>query len=173
MRRLTIAAALASAALGVACSSGTTRTTTSTAPAEAPPPFYRPVVGLRSVRFVGAGITGGTMDLVLNVYNPNEYRLLSPRISYRVMVDETELGRGIYDADATILPADSVSLRVPVEVDYSSIGRGARAMLGNGSVTYRVLGHIYVDTPYGRLAAPYDRVGRFSPMTAALPQGSR
>ena len=171
MRRLLIAAAWASAALGLACSSGGTRTTSSTADAQ--PPFYRPVVGLRSVRFAGAGITGGTMDLVLNVYNPNDYRLLSPRISYRVMVDDTELGRGVYDADATVLPADSVSLRVPVEVDYSSIGRGARAMLGNGSVTYRVLGHIYVDTPYGRLAAPYDRIGRFSPMTATLPQGSR
>jgi hypothetical protein len=171
MRRLVIVAAWASAALGLACASGGSQQ--SSAPAETPPPFYRPVVGLRSVRFVGAGMTGGTMDLVLNVYNPNDYRLVSPRIAYRVMVDDNEIGRGVYDSDATVLPADSVSLRVPVDVEYSSVGRGARAMLGNGSVNYRVLGHIYVDTPYGRLAAPYDRVGRFSPMTASLPHGSR
>jgi hypothetical protein len=169
MRRLVIVAAWASAALGLACASGGSRQTS--APAEAAPPFYRPVVGLRSVRFAGAGITGGTMDLVLNVYNPNEYRLLSPRISYRVMVDDNEIGRGVYDSDAAVLPTDSVSLRVPVDVEYSSVGRGARALLGNGSVNYRVLGHIYVDTPYGRLAAPYDRIGRFSPMTASLPGG--
>ena len=171
MRRLVIVATMASAALGLACASG--GSSRSTAAEAAPPPFYRPVVGLRSVRFVGAGMTGGTMDLVVSVYNPNDYRLLSPRISYRVLVDDKEVGRGVYDSDATVLPADSVSLRVPMEVAYSSVGRGARAVLGNGTINYRVLGHIYVDTPYGRLAAPYDRIGRFSPMTASLPQGSR
>ena len=172
MRRLALVAATASAALGLACASGGRSSTTAAGAAPAPP-FYRPVVALRSVRFAGAGITGGTMDLVLNVYNPNEYRLLSPRIAYRVMVDDTELGRGTYDSEATVLPDDSVAIQVPVKVEYLSIGRGARALLGSGTLNYRVLGHIYVDTPYGRLAAPYDRVGRFSPMTAALPQRQR
>lgn len=173
MRRLVFAATLASAALGLACASGGNGGAAATSAAPAPPPFFRPVVALRSVRFAGAGITGGTMDVVLSVYNPNDYRLLSPRVVYRVMVDDTELGRGTYDSDAALLPDDSVTLRVPVDVQYLSIGRGARALLGNGTLNYRVLGHIYVDTPYGRLAAPYDRVGRFSPVAAAISQGAR
>lgn len=173
MRRLVLAAALASATLGLACASGRRSTASASTSAPPPPPFYRPVVGLRSVRFAGAGITGGTMDVLLNVYNPNDYRLVSPRVAYRVLVGDTELGRGVYDSDATVLPDDSVTLRVPVTVDYASVGHGARALLGNGTVNYRVLGHIYVDTPYGRLAAPYDRIGRFAPMTATLPRGSR
>lgn len=167
MRKLVLAAALASAAVTLACASG------GSGGGAPPPPFYRPEVALRNVRFAGAGITGGSMDVVLNVYNPNDYALRSPRVAYRVMVDRHELARGEYDSNVTVAPGDSATLLVPVKVGYTKVARGARSLLDDGTVNYRVLGKIHVDTPYGRLAAPYDRNGSFAPITAAISRAAR
>ncbi len=46
--------------------------------------FQNPVVNLRSVAVRGLGLTGGTLDVRLGVYNPNHYRLDATRITYRV-----------------------------------------------------------------------------------------
>jgi LEA14-like dessication related protein len=167
MRKLTLALALAASAVGIGCASGGSGSSTPR------PPFYRPEVALRNVRFAGAGITGGSMDVVLHVYNPNDYQLRSPRVAYRLMVDRHELAHGVYDLDVTVPPGDSATLLVPVKVGYTSVARSARSLLDDGTVNYRVVGKIHVDTPYGRLAAPYDRNGRFAPITAAISHGTR
>ncbi len=42
-------------------------------------PFQKPDVQLKEIDLTGFGMTGGTMDLVFDVYNPNDYRLRSTR----------------------------------------------------------------------------------------------
>ena len=170
MRRLALAVAMASAAAGLACASGGGSSAASAPP---PPPFYRPEIELRNVRFAGAGMTGGAMDVVLRVYNPNDYPLRSPRVAYRLIVDKHEVAEGTYDTNVDVPARDSAVMRVPMKVGYTSVARGARSLLGDGTVDYRVLGRIHVDTPHGRLSSPYDRKGRFAPLTTALHKGSR
>ncbi|MGH7663094.1 MAG: LEA type 2 family protein [Gemmatimonadaceae bacterium] len=160
MRSLLLAAAVASVAASIAC--GSSRHD----PPEPLPPFDQPAVSLRDVRLAGVGITGGSMDLELGVYNPNFYDLEQPRVTYRVFVDDTELGDGIYDADVTVLAEDSATVTMPMSFSYLSVGRAGRALLDRGAVNYRVIGHITVGTPYGRIRFPYDRVGRFATLTA-------
>ena len=136
-----------------------------------PPPFYRPTVALREVRLAGLGITGGSMDVVLNVWNPNGYGLQSPRVEYRIMTGDIKLGSGVHDSDIFIESRDSALVSFPVNFSYLSIGRAGREMLNSGTVDYRVLGDIDVDTPYGRYTFPYDRNGRFASLTAVrLPE---
>ena len=168
MRRLVLALALASSAVAVGCASGGGNR----GDAPPPPPFYRPEVALRNVRLAGAGITGGALDVVLRVYNPNDYQLRAPRVAYRLLIDKHEVAEGAYDTKVDVPPGDSVDMIVPVKLGYTSVARSARSLLGDGTVNYRVLGKIYVDTPYGRLAAPYDRDGRFAPLTTALDKAS-
>ena len=169
MRRLALAAAMASAVVATACASGGR---TASPPSPPPPPFYEPEIALRNVRFVGAGITGSAMDVVLHVYNPNDYAIRSPRVAYRVLVDRHELSEGVYDTNVAIPAGDSVVMLVPVKVGYTSVARSARSLLGDGTVSYRVVGDIRVDTPHGRRSAPYDRTGRFAPLTAAISKAS-
>ena len=45
--------------------------------------FQNPIVNLQDVNVRGLGISGGQLDVVLSVYNPNEYRLDATRIGYR------------------------------------------------------------------------------------------
>lgn len=130
-----------------------------------PPPFDRPMVSLRDVRLSGVGITGGSMNVTLRVYNPNDYRLVEPRVWYRVYVDGDRVAAGRYDVDVEIPPRDSATLSVPVAFSYESAGQAGRVMVNTGGVSYRVLGSLVVGTPYGRLSSPYDRAGRFSSLS--------
>ncbi len=43
--------------------------------------FQEPAVSVRDVRLNGIGLTGGSVDVGLNVYNPNNYRLVATRIT--------------------------------------------------------------------------------------------
>jgi LEA14-like dessication related protein len=160
-----MAAALASILVSGACggSSGPR--------VEAPPiPFYSPTVGLRDVKMGSVGILGGSMDVTLNLYNPNDYSLVAPRVSYRVMVDELTVGTGVFDSDITVSSRDSARVRVPVPFSYKSVSRAGRSAAGTGTVNYRVLGHIVVGTPYGRLSAPYDRIGQYAAIALPWPR---
>lgn len=161
MRRHRIVAALAVVA-ATACGGG------SPAPANPPVPFYEPTVALRDVRMSGVGLTGGAMDIDFNVYNPNDYRLVSPRVTYRVYIGDVELAKGFSDVEAEVQSRDSTRLTVPVRFSYIGAGRAGKEALGSGMAIYRVVGQIHVGTPYGRLSAPYDRQGRYSPMAKIL-----
>lgn len=132
-----------------------------------PPPFYRPNVSLRDVKVGGVGITGGSLNVLINVYNPNQYELATPRVAYRVYVDDEPIARGIFDADVVLQSLDSVKLRLPASFTYLALGQAGRALLNTGTVNYRIVGNITVGTPYGRYTFPYDRAGWFSSLSAA------
>ena len=160
MRKLLALGAAASLLATAACGG-------SRAPAgPPPPPFHRPVVALRDVRMAGLGITGGSVDVVLNVWNPNDYGLQSPRVEYDIYAGNVRLGSGVHDSDLYVESGDSVLVAFPVKFTYLSIGRAGRQLLDMGTVDYRVLGDITVGTPYGRYTFPYDRNGRFASLMA-------
>jgi LEA14-like dessication related protein len=131
-------------------------------PPPAPIPFTRPVVTLSDVKMDGVGITGGSVLIVMRVYNPNDYGLEQPRVTYNLYLDDSKLTDGMYDADITIAPGDTAFVQVPASVSYVKAGLAGKSLVNMGSVNWRVIGNIYADTPYGRLGSPYDRVGRFS-----------
>src|SRR6185503_11721392 len=57
--------------------------------------FADPVVTLKDVKVVGIGLTGGNVDVVLSVYNPNGFRLDATKLTYNLFVDSTKLGDGV------------------------------------------------------------------------------
>jgi len=70
------------------------------------------------VQVGGVGLTGGTLDVILSVYNPNGYRLDATRITYKVMVDSLDVGAGALD------PATRRAWRGTSEL--SVVGQGVR-----------------------------------------------
>ena len=163
MRKLLTTLSIASLALTAAC--GGSR---APAPYVPPIPFDEPTVAIRDVRLAGAGLTGGSMDIVLSVYNPNDYDVQAPRLSYQLYVGDTRLSDGYYDAPVALPAHDSAMVKVPATFSYLTMKRAGLAVAGNGTVDYRMLGRISVGTPYGRLSAPYDRMGRFAPLNVGL-----
>jgi LEA14-like dessication related protein len=124
--------------------------------------FADPVVTLRNVNVVGLGLTGGNLDVVLNVYNPNGYRLDATRLNYRIQVDSTPLANGTLDNQFTVQNKDSTQVHIPVTFSWNGLGAGARQIFNTGAVNYRVLGDVTVGSPVGNYTIPFSQTGRFS-----------
>ena len=148
-RTLMVAAAVALTAVG-GCKSLASKT------------FAEPQVTLKDVKLTGVGLTGGSHDVVLNVYNPNNFRLDASRLTYKVMMDTVSFATGAIDQLTTVQSKDSTAVRIPVNFTYNGLGEAGRQILNTGSVNYRVLGDLVVATPLGNRTIPYDRTGRFS-----------
>jgi LEA14-like dessication related protein len=152
MRRLAIVLAASAAVAGAACS------------ALGRQAFQQPVVNLRDVRVRGLGISGGNLDVMLNVYNPNHYRLDATRLTYRVDLagDSITLASGALDSRFTVQETDSTVVTIPVSFTYAGVGAAGRSVLATGAVNYHVLGDVTVGSPVGSFTIPYSSTGRFT-----------
>ena len=124
--------------------------------------FKDPVVNFKDLRIAGIGLSGGSLDAYVNVYNPNGFKLDATRLTYKVAVGDNQLGTGALDSRFTVQNHDSTQVRIPIEFTYAGIGGAARQMMQSGSVPYTVTGDVTVGTPVGNFPVPYSSTGRFS-----------
>ena len=125
--------------------------------------FKEPIVSFKDLRVRGLGLTGGSLDAYLNVYNPNGFRLDATRLTYKVTVgNDAEVGTGVLDSRFTVQDKDSTIVRIPIDFTYAGIGAAGRQMMQSGSVPYNVTGDVTVTTPVGNFTVPYSGTGRFS-----------
>ncbi len=125
--------------------------------------FQEPIVNFKNLQVRGLGLTGGSMDVYLSIYNPNGFRLDATRLTYDLIVGEsTRVGTGALDSRFTVQDKDSTEVRIPIDFTYSGIGAAARQMMQSGSVPYTVRGDVTVATPLGNFTRPYSGSGRFS-----------
>jgi LEA14-like dessication related protein len=150
MRKVAIMAAAITIASGLGCASMGKQM------------LKEPVVTLKDVKLVGLGVTGGTLDVYLSVYNPNEFRLDGSRLTYQVFADSTAVGSGTLNQQFTVQNGDSTTIQLPLTFTYTGLGAAARQIQNQGSVNYRVKGEIEVATPIGRFTRPYDQSGRYT-----------
>jgi LEA14-like dessication related protein len=152
MRKLAVMVAASAMVVGAGCS------------ALGRAAFKEPVVHLRSVAVRGLGITGGSLDVKLSVYNPNHYRLDATRLNYRVNLagDQVTVASGTLDDRFTVQDNDSSVVTIPVNFSYSGIGAAGQSLLNSGTVDYHVLGDVTVGSPAGSFTVPYSSTGRFT-----------
>ncbi|HEX3868379.1 MAG TPA: LEA type 2 family protein [Gemmatimonadaceae bacterium] len=126
--------------------------------------FKNPVVTLREVQVAGIGLTGGSLDVILNVYNPNHYRLDATHLTYKVALegDSITLADGVLDNHFMVAETDSQQVRIPVNFSYAGIGAAGRSILNTGTVSYHVMGDITVGSTLGSFTLPYSSKGRFT-----------
>ena len=124
--------------------------------------FAEPIVKLKDVQITGLGLQGGSVDVRLSVYNPNNFKLDAIKMTYKVDIDSIPLGDGEL-GDRFIVPSgDSSEVRLPVRFTYVGLGAAGSSLLRSGSVNYRVRGDFTVSTPLGNFTRPYSQTGRFS-----------
>jgi LEA14-like dessication related protein len=126
--------------------------------------FQNPVVHLRNVQVRGIGLNGGSLDVLLSVYNPNHYRLDATRLTYRVSLagDSVTLASGALDSRFTVQDNDSTTVTIPVTFTYAGVNAAGRSILNTGAVDYHVLGDVTVGSPVGSFTVPYSSTGRFT-----------
>jgi LEA14-like dessication related protein len=124
--------------------------------------FAEPIVTFKDLKVRGLGLTGGSLDAYINVYNPNGFKLDATRLTYNVKVGENDLGTGALDSRFTVQDKDSTTVRIPIDFTYSGIGAAARQMMQSGAVPYTITGDVTVATPLGNFTRPYTGTGRFT-----------
>ena len=151
MRRMTmVATVVAMAAIGGCASAGKQM-------------FAQPEVSVKDVKVTGLGLAGGSVDVVMNVHNPNNFRLDASRVTYNLLVDTVSFATGSLDSRMSVDAKKDMEVRIPVNFTYAGIGSAGKQLLAMGSVPYRVMGDFTVATVLGNFTVPYDKSGRFSP----------
>ena len=56
--------------------------------------FREPIVSFKDVKVRGLGLSGGSLDAYLSIYNPNGFKLDATRLTYNVLVGQNQLGTG-------------------------------------------------------------------------------
>lgn len=111
--------------------------------------FKEPELELQEIDVTGVGLTGGTFDLVFDVWNPNDYRLRSTRLEVGIDLEGTHFGDALLDRPLDLSPTNHTRVVVPVRFEWAGIGAGAKALLTRRAVGYGITGAVLLDTPVG------------------------
>jgi LEA14-like dessication related protein len=68
--------------------------------------------------------------VLLNVYNPNRFKLDATRLTYRLLVDSVALGNGALDQHFVVQSGDSAVVRLPVQFSFAGLGAAGGSSCG-------------------------------------------
>ena len=108
-----------------------------------------PQIALQEINVTGLGMTGGTLDLVFDVYNPNQYRLRSTRLEVGLQLASTDFGEALIDKPLDLSPQNHSRVVMPVRFTWVGVGAAARSLLQSQALPYGVTGAVILDTPLG------------------------
>src|SRR5262245_2994523 len=77
--------------------------------------FREPVVTYKDAVITGLGVSGGSLEVVLSVYNPNGFRLDGTQLTYRLAVDSVPFGNGTLSDRFVVHEKDSTLVRLPLD----------------------------------------------------------
>src|SRR3989442_15008994 len=66
--------------------------------------FQEPGLQLQEINITGFGLTGGTVDLAFDVYNPNDYRIRSTRLGAGIDLEGTHFGDALLQLSLDLSP---------------------------------------------------------------------
>jgi LEA14-like dessication related protein len=131
--------------------------------------FRTPTVALQDVRIRALGLEGGSLDLVLDVYNPNEYRIDATRLTYTLIADTALVATGEVNKRVTLNSRAHNDVTLPVRFTFKELLHAADVMLRTGAVDYTVKGEVTVDSPFGSVTRPYEGRARLDNGTLLRP----
>lgn len=111
--------------------------------------FQRPEIQLEAIQLTSIGLTGGSISLLLDVFNPNAYDVTTMRIEAGIDLEETHFGDITLERDIVLVAERHTVAEIPVSFTWAGVGAGARALLERGAVNYALDSKLYVGTPLG------------------------
>jgi LEA14-like dessication related protein len=130
--------------------------------------FEQPEVELQEIRVTGLGLSGGTLNLALDVFNPNDYRLRSTRLAVGIDLEEVHFGDALLEQPVELPAGQHTLVTLPVTFEWAGVGAGARALLTRQGIRYGLTGTVGLDTPLGARDVKLHGAGDV-PLTAIRP----
>jgi LEA14-like dessication related protein len=122
--------------------------------------FEEPTVDLVAVQITGLGLTGGSFDLLVDVYNPNAYEIRTLRVESGLDLEETHFGDAYLEEAVVLPPTSHVEVEIPVSFTYRGVGAAARGLLMRGAVNYALETRLLADTPLGERSLSFRNRGQ-------------
>jgi LEA14-like dessication related protein len=122
--------------------------------------FKEPDIQLDHAVVRGVGLTGGNLDLVVKVQNPNNFKFQGTRLEVGFDVEGQHLGDITYDDDFVVPENGTTTVTLPLKFAWSGVGSAVRAALSYGDLPYKMRGQAELETPWGRKEVPFTREGR-------------
>ena len=133
--------------------------------------FQEPTIELQTIVVRGVGLTGGTLDLQLEVTNPNSVDIKGTKLELGLDVEGTHFGDVVLN-DAFNLPKGQPTIvTVPMTFNWAGVGAAARSALGYGTVKYAMKGTASLQTPWGVEKVPFSHDGSVA-LNQQRPAGS-
>jgi LEA14-like dessication related protein len=119
-----------------------------------------PGVRLERVIVRDVGVRGGSLDLMVEVDNPNGFDLRGTEVELGFDVEGSHVGDVRYDDDFSVDRGGSTTLTLPMRFEWAGVGSALRTALSYGEIPYRMKGQIRLQTPWGAHSVPFTREGR-------------
>jgi LEA14-like dessication related protein len=129
--------------------------------------FKEPDIQLERAVVRGVDLTGGNLDLIVKVDNPNNFTLQGTRLEVGFDVEGQHLGDIAYDDDFSVTENGMTTLTLPLRFGWAGVGSAVRAALGYGDLPYEMKGQLELKTPWGHKEVPFTREGRVPLIRAA------
>lgn len=115
-------------------------------------------VSLSDVQLRNIGLTSATVDIVLNMYNPNSRTTATlDRLDYMVYANGIYLGNGYISQRVDIPPLFTKTVSTTFQVQYTgALGAVWSVLTQGGRVNWNLKGTAYFDTPLGTINIPID-----------------
>lgn len=140
--------------------------------------FTEPDIRLDHAVVRGIGLTGGNLDLVVKVDNPNNFTLQSTKLQLGIDVEGSHLGDITYDDDFVVPGNEETTITLPLTFEWSGVGSAVRTALGYGDLPYKMTGQATLKLPGGfsqvvsfshQGRAPLTRSGSNVPLPVTAP----
>ena len=111
--------------------------------------FQEPDIKLQEIQVTGLGLTGGSLNLALDVFNPNDYRLRTTRLELGIDLEDVHFGDALLETPLELPSQQHSLITVPVQFEWAGVGAGARALLSRQAVRFGLTGVASLGTPLG------------------------
>jgi LEA14-like dessication related protein len=122
--------------------------------------FKEPDVHLQRVVVQNVTLTGGTLNLLVGVYNPNPFDVQGTKLNLGLDVEQSHVGDVVYDSDFQTQKGDTTVLTLPLTFAWSGVAGAVRTALNAGELPYTINGRLSVATPIGPRDVTFSHQGR-------------
>jgi LEA14-like dessication related protein len=123
--------------------------------------FKEPDIQLDHAVIRGIGLSGGNLDLIVKVENPNNFTIDATRLQVGIDVEGSHLGDITYEEDFVVSQNGETTLTLPLRFGWSGAGRAVRAALTYGDLPYKMKGQATLKMPWGlRKSVSFTHEGR-------------
>nr|XP_043617634.1 desiccation-related protein At2g46140-like [Erigeron canadensis] len=120
---------------------------------------YRPDVYIEKIHFEEFSFEETVAILHLKLDNKNDFDLGLNQLKYEIWLCDVSIGGAKLTKSAKIVKNDISEIEIPLNFRPKDCGSAMWDMIRGKGTGYSIKGHIDVDTPYGKMKLPIEKVG--------------